>query len=274
MPTPRKIVPANTQEVPTFRKIVPPETQLNNKNGSRDSAQCSDTEHAYLLSHDKDPSKARSDFQAGLTQSLTEGFTQDTNMRTQNTENSDNISRNPSDQGSTVLVPQEKPSLFSNCDNPETSGPNLATSGPSPATTGPSSVTNGPNSGDKRPPDGGTVCEKSSKIQKTSPKSDMAKNTSDTSVITNEISQGNNSTHSTETQSDSNVKGEKKGFICLDGACLQKRTTNAPALPDAPGGKHKWCSPPKHIFKPTTQVMFKNREEYFLQCVKDQMDQM
>ncbi len=255
VPTLRKIVPSNTQDVPTLRKIVPPDTRVKNTNVGGDSTQCCDSKHNDSSpSNENDLSKARGDFHTGLTQNLTEGFTQDSSLSTQNTENSDSNSRNPSDQGSTVLVPQEKPSLFSNCDKSVNSGPNSAASGPIPATSGPSLATNGPNSGEKRPPDRGTVCEKSSKIQKTSPKSDMAKNTSDTHVITKEISQENNSAHSTETEPESNVKGEKKGFICLDGACLQKRTTNAIALPDAPGGKHKWRSPPKHIFKPTTQV--------------------
>ncbi len=236
------------QDVPTPRKIVPPDTQ-HNKTNDTDLSQCNDTN-----SNNEDGlSKVRSDFQDGLIQSLTSGFTQDTNMSTQPNNSASRTTSLNTNQNKVELLPPEKSDLLSSSD---------------------SSVNSGPSSGDKRPPDEGTVCEKSSKIPKTSSKSDIvekgaidADRKSDLSVnvtpenahsdgtgVTPRSSQETSHVNSTKPTAGPDVKGEKKGFVCMDGACLQKRTTNAASLPDAPGGKHKWRSPPKHIFKPTTQV--------------------
>ena len=49
--------------------------------------------------------------------------------------------------------------------------------------------------------------------------------------------------------------GDNKGFVCESNVCFTKRTKNASDSSRLPIIKYKWHNPPKHIFKPTVQVL-------------------
>ena len=48
---------------------------------------------------------------------------------------------------------------------------------------------------------------------------------------------------------------DNKGFVCEGNACFTKRTGNVSDSPRLPVIKYRWHNPPKHIFKPTMQVL-------------------
>ena len=61
--------------------------------------------------------------------------------------------------------------------------------------------------------------------------------------------------HGSKTGASCTSSCDNKGFVCESNVCFTKRTRNASDSPRLAITKYKWHNPPKHIFKPTVQVL-------------------